>query len=98
MPLVDVRTRPRAALLVISDGADTASTATLRDVRSALLRSEAFIYAIAIDSPSASDQHRVNVQALREITSESGGRTEVVRQLHRSVEATARIAEELNNQ
>src|SRR5262245_10348312 len=36
LPVVGRRTRQRAALLVISDGADTASTATLRDVRSAL--------------------------------------------------------------
>ena len=99
MPLVDVRTRARAALLVISDGADTASTATLRDVRSALLRSDAFIYAIAIDSPERQPINtRVNVQALREITSESGGRTEVVRSSSDLVEATARIAEELNKQ
>lgn len=99
MPLVDARTRARAALLVISDGADTASTATLRDVRSALLRSDAFIYAIAIDSPERQPINtRVNVQALREITAESGGRTEVVRSSLDLVEATARIAEELNSQ
>jgi len=99
MPLVDARTRARAALLVISDGADTASTATLRDVRSALLRSDAFIYAIAIDSPERQPINtRVNAQALREITAESGGRTEIVRSSADLVEATARIAEELNSQ
>src|SRR5438552_2956587 len=51
LPVLDRRSRPRAALLVISDGADTASTTTPREVRSALLRSDAFVYAIAIDSP-----------------------------------------------
>ena len=99
MPLVDARTRARAALLVISDGADTASTATLRDVRSALLRSDAFIYAIAIDSPERQPINtRVNAQVLREITAESGGRTEIVRSSTDLIEATARIAEELNSQ
>jgi Ca-activated chloride channel homolog len=99
MPLVDARTRARAALLVISDGADTASTASLRDVRAALLRSDAFIYAIAIDSPERQPINtRVNAQALREITAESGGRTEIVRSSTDLVEATARIAEELNSQ
>jgi VWFA-related protein len=84
---------------VISDGADTASTATLRDVRSALLRSDAFIYAIAIDSPERQPINtRVNAQALREITAESGGRTEIIRSSADLVEATARIAEELNSQ
>ena len=99
IPLVDARTRKRAALLVISDGADTASTATLRDVRSALLRSDAFIYAIAIDSPERQPINtRVNAQVLREITAESGGRTEIIRSSTDLVEATARIAEELNSQ
>jgi hypothetical protein len=40
----------------------------------------------------------VNAEALREITGESGGRTEIVRSSTDLVEATARIAEELNSQ
>ena len=51
LPQINRRNRQRAALLIISDGADTASDANLRDVRGALLRSDAFVYAIAIDSP-----------------------------------------------
>jgi Ca-activated chloride channel homolog len=99
MPLIEVRTRARGALLVISDGADTASTAGIREVRAALLRSDVFIYAIAIDSPERQPINtRVNAQVLREITGESGGRTEIVRSSSDLVEATARIAEELNNQ
>src|SRR5262249_18436084 len=99
MPLVARRNRQRAALLVISDGADTASTASLRDVRSALLRSDAFVYATAIDSPDRTPINaRINPQTLREITSESGGRTEVVQTSADLADATARIAEELNSQ
>jgi VWFA-related protein len=99
LPLIARRNRQRAALLVISDGADTASTANLRDVRSALLRSDAFVYAIAIDSPDRKPINtRINPQTLREITSESGGRTEVVQTSADLAEATARIAEELNSQ
>jgi VWFA-related protein len=99
MPLVERRNRQRAALIVISDGADTASNASMRDVRSALLRSDAFVYAIAIDSPDRQPINtRVNPQALREITGESGGRTEVVQSSADLQEATARIAEELNSQ
>ena len=87
------------SVLLISDGSDTASDATLRDVRSALLRSDAFVYAIAIDSPDRKAINtRVNVDALREITAESGGRTEVVQNTAELNEATARIAEELNSQ
>ena len=99
LPLIERRNRERAALLLISDGADTASTATLRDVRSALVRSDAFAYAIAIDSaePKAINT-RVNPTALREITDDSGGRTEVARNMDDLIGATGRIAEELNNQ
>jgi len=99
LPLIARRNRQRAALLVISDGADTASNTTLREIRSLLLRSDAFVYAIAIDSPDRTPINtRVNAQALREITSESGGRTEVVQTSGDLDEATARIAEELNSQ
>jgi Ca-activated chloride channel homolog len=99
LPILDRRTRERAALLIISDGADTASNATLRDVRSALLRTDVFVYAIAIDSADAKAINaRVNVDALRDITNQSGGRTEVVRNSADLADATARIAEELNSQ
>jgi VWFA-related protein len=99
LPLIDRRPRDRAALVIISDGADTASDAALRDVRSALLRTDAFVYAVAIDSPvRQAINTRVNPQALGEITNQSGGRTEVVHDTTELVAATARIAEELNTQ
>jgi Ca-activated chloride channel family protein len=99
LPIVDRRTRQRAALLVISDGADTASSATLRELRSALLRSDTFVYAIAIDSadPRAINT-RINAEALREITAETGGRTEIVRTSEEMIDACQRIADELNSQ
>jgi VWFA-related protein len=99
LPHIDRRSRERAALLLISDGADTASNASLREVRSALLRSDTFVYAIAIDSPtSQAINTRVNPTALREITDDSGGRTEVARNGAEIADATARIADELNHQ
>jgi VWFA-related protein len=99
LPVMTTRRRQRAAILVVSDGADTASDANLRDVRTGLLRSDAFVYAIAIDPPDRrAINTRVNVQALREVTAESGGRTEVVQSTGDLADATARIAEELNSQ
>jgi Ca-activated chloride channel family protein len=99
LPLVDRRPRDRAALVIISDGADTASDVTLRDLRSALLRTDAFIYAVAIDSPGRQAINaRVNPEALGEITNQTGGRTEVVHDTTDLAAATARIAEELNSQ
>ena len=99
LPLVEKRSRQRAALVVISDGADTASDATLRDVRASLIRSDAFVYAIAVDPPGMrSSATRVNPAALRAITDDSGGRTALVRDTTELSAATAQIADELNRQ
>lgn len=99
LPLVNQRTRERAAVVVISDGADTASDTTLRDLRSMLLQTDAFIYAIAIDSPERRTINgSVNPAALSEITSQTGGHTQVVHDTAELADATARIAEELNSQ
>jgi VWFA-related protein len=99
LPLVGVRHRQRAALLVLSDGADTASDATLRDVRFALLRNDAFVYAVAIDSADRRPINAaVNTTTLREITDQSGGRTETIHDSGELLDALSRIAEELNSQ
>ena len=99
LPMMNTRSKQRASVLIISDGADTASDAALREVRSALIRSDAFVYAIAVDPPAKrAINETVNVAALNEITGGSGGNTELVHQTADLVAATARIAEELNNQ
>ena len=99
LPMIQQRQRPRAAVVVVSDGADTASDATLAELRTALLRSDAFVYAVAIDSPNPNGiNRRVNPSALNEVTSQSGGHTSVVHNTEELSAATARIAEELNSQ
>jgi Ca-activated chloride channel family protein len=99
LPMLQQRQRPRAAIVLVSDGADTASDAALSEVRTALLRSDAFVYAVAIDSPNPNGiNRRVNPTALNEITSQSGGHTAVVHDAEELQAATARIAEELNSQ
>jgi Ca-activated chloride channel homolog len=99
LPMMDTRSKERASVLIISDGADTASDAALREVRSALVRSDAFVYAIAVDPPAKrAINETVNVGALNEITGSSGGNTELVHLTAEIVEATARIAHELNSQ
>jgi VWFA-related protein len=97
-PFFDRRARPRAALVVISDGADTASDRTLQQARQAVVRRDAFVYALAIDEPGAPASTRVNPDALRDLTGPTGGYTEVVREAADLEPATARIAEELNSQ
>jgi len=99
LPMMEHRSRERGALLIISDGADTASDASMHDVRTALLRSDSFSYAIGIDPPARRAINTgVNVSALTEITNGSGGSTEIVHDTTDLTEATARIADELNKQ
>ena len=99
LPMMNTRSKQRASVLIISDGADTASDAALREVRSALIRSDAFVYAIAVDPPAKrAINETVNVSALNEMTGGSGGNTELVHETSDLLAATARIAEEINNQ
>jgi Ca-activated chloride channel family protein len=99
MPYLENRPRERAAMVLITDGADTASDVTLHDLRPALVRSDAFVYAIAIDIPEPQFiAHRISLETLNEITSQSGGHTEVVRGTEDLDIATRNIAEELNHQ
>ncbi|MBI1875654.1 MAG: VWA domain-containing protein [Acidobacteria bacterium] len=98
MPMFGRRQHQRAATVVISDGADTASDTTLADVRSAFHRSDAFLYAIAIDVPDKRRSARVRPEALKELTDASGGYTEVIHSTQELGDATARIADELNHQ
>jgi Ca-activated chloride channel homolog len=97
-PMFDYRVHTRAALVVISDGADTASDFTLRQARNILRRTDPFVYAIAIDAPGSLASTRVNPESLREITGQSGGYTEVVQSVEEVGPATERIANELNKQ
>jgi Ca-activated chloride channel homolog len=97
-PLLDGRPHTRSALVVISDGADTASDRSLQQARDVIRRTDSFVYAIAIDSTDARESTRVNPDALRDITGPSGGYTEVVRSAEDIGPATERIANELNHQ
>ena len=97
-PVFERREHARAALVVISDGADTASDHSLGQARDIVRRSDAFIYAIAIDSDDRRGSTRVNPEALRDLTGPSGGYTEVVRTAADVGPATERIARELNAQ
>ena len=50
LPLFESRQHPRAAILLVSDGADTASDVTPTALKQKLVRSDVFLYAIGIDS------------------------------------------------
>jgi Ca-activated chloride channel family protein len=99
LPMFTSRAHDRAAVVLISDGSDTASDVTREDVRWQIRLSDAFVYAVGIDAPERRPiNDRVNARLLREITAESGGYTEVVTDSPELAPATERIAEELNHQ
>lgn len=98
-PLLGKRRHQRCGLVVVSDGEDTASDARLQDALAALNRTDAFVYAIAIDAPTGpAINRRFSPDALREITSQNGGYTAVIHVSPDLAEATERIATELNHQ
>jgi VWFA-related protein len=97
LPQFDARTHPRAAILLVSDGADTASDTTPTALKQKLVRSDIFLYAIGIDSVDARASTRINPFTLQELTSQGGGTTEIIRSAAELGPATERIAEELNH-
>ena len=91
----------KKALLIISDGNDNSGGTNYWNVRRLIRRTEALVYAIGID---AGVMRRfdgimgVSARALRELTDDSGGRTEIIRDADDLDPATAGIARELSRQ
>jgi Ca-activated chloride channel homolog len=148
IPLTKKGENPKKALLLISDGNDTSSTTSVRELKAQIRETETLVYAIGIDGqgeatfrPTAPrtpppapvpfpfpggrggpstptwprqpptgggapggygrgrlSDDRVNVAALRDLTDDSGGRTEIVRDPRDLNPATANIADELSKQ
>lgn len=85
---------------MISDGNDSRSLVTLPELRRAIVETDVIVYALGIDnSPGARQQSaRLDADALRQITDDTGGRTEAVRRAAALDAAMARIAAELRQQ
>jgi len=139
IPLAQSGRHRKKALLIISDGNDTNSEATVAEVKRQIRESEVLVYAIGIDGRSQTPtwtsgqggsrpppgfpfpfpgprrappvpprsptmprstglEDRVNADALREITDDSGGRTEIIRTPRDLDPATAGISDELSQQ
>jgi VWFA-related protein len=149
VPLAQTGRHRKKAIVVISDGNDTNSRATVREVKTMIRSSEVMAYAIGIDTqgltqptwggpayppsgprapvplpfpmpgrrnppqpryppmpspPTGSStsrgrvDDRLNVAALRDITDDSGGRTEIVRYARDVDPATTNVADELSKQ
>jgi Ca-activated chloride channel family protein len=98
LPLFESRQHQRAAILLVSDGADTASDLSPTELKQKLVRSDVFLYAIGINSIDAKNSTRINPFTLNELTSQGGGYTEIIGSAAELGPATERIAEELNHQ
>jgi Ca-activated chloride channel family protein len=98
LPLFTNRRHPRAAIVLVSDGADTASDTTVIELKQRLGRGDIFLYGVAVDTPNARSSQRINPQVFRELSAQSGGYAEVVASTAEIGPATLRIAEELNAQ
>lgn len=98
LPMFADRRHPRGAILLVSDGADTASSTSVVDLKQQLARSDVLLYGIAVDTPNARSAARINPQVFHELSAQSGGYAEIVSSTAEIAPAAARIAEELNNQ
>jgi Ca-activated chloride channel family protein len=149
IPLVQTGQHRKKALLIISDGNDTSSRTSTRELTRLIRESEVLVYAIGIDGDTGTtvvrrpqqrppivrpplpipfpvpgrgqprspqppwipqpgtgggagggggSSDRVNVPALRGITDDSGGRTEIIYSSRDLDPATASIADELSRQ
>lgn len=98
LPTFEYRNHPRAAIVLISDGADTASDISIPNLQALVGPTDVFVYAIAVQSSNARIADQGNPYALQDVTSRTGGYTEMVASSADVGQATARIAEELNQQ
>ena len=91
----------KKAVLVITDGIDTSSRRTLKQVQDAIRASEILVYALGVDPGGASlfgISGGVDTGSLRKLTDDTGGRTEVVKGMKNLDKATGRLADEFNRQ
>ncbi len=84
----------KKTVLLISDGNDTSSRRTAKQVQEAIRASEVLVYALGVDGGRSG----VDERALRRLTDETGGRAEVVKGFMNLGQATARLATEFNRQ
>jgi Ca-activated chloride channel family protein len=90
----------KKAILILSDGKDNSSRRTVQQVQRGIRNSEVLVYALGVDGGDDGlwGEDGVDSRALRKLTDDTGGRTEVVKGFKNLEKATARLAEELNQQ
>jgi Ca-activated chloride channel family protein len=83
----------KKALLIVSDGDDRNSRTPIDVLQAYIRASEVLVYALGVEG-----NEKINAGRLRKITDDTGGRTEIVKGFRNLDSATAKLAEELNQQ
>jgi VWFA-related protein len=78
IPLFNRRSLQRAAMIVISDGADSASTRTPTQIKQELNGTDMFLYWIAVDDAAARASSRINPSTIAEIAGQANGYSAVI--------------------
>jgi Ca-activated chloride channel homolog len=97
VPTAQTGRHRKKVLLVISDGGDTHSVMSIKELSDAIVASDVLVYALGFDKMGAS-RDGADPKRLRQITDATGGRTEMVRRPEQLTAAVDRIAEELGRQ
>ena len=98
IPLVRDGHNLKKSLLVVSDGVETKSLSSLRDVQQAIGQNDVRVYGIGVDALDAKRGERLNVNTLRRLGEDTGGRTWTISNAAEIPAATHRLAEELRHQ
>jgi Ca-activated chloride channel family protein len=93
LPVASTGMHTKKALLVLSDGDDRNSRTTVKNLQDRIRASEVLVYALGVEG-----DEDVNAGALRKLTDDTGGRTEIVHGFRNLDSATSRLADELNQQ
>ncbi|HKW03504.1 MAG TPA: VWA domain-containing protein [Vicinamibacterales bacterium] len=98
LSLFTSRSNQRAAIVVISDGADSASDRTPTQLKKELAGTDLFLYWIAVDHADARPATRVNQYTIAEIAAQANGYSEVIPKTEDLDAALTRVSDELNHQ
>ena len=93
LPFASTGMHTKKALLILSDGDDRNSRTPVKNVQDRIRASEVLVYALGVEG-----DEDVNAGALRKLTDDTGGRTEIVHGFRNLDSATSRLADELNQQ
>jgi Ca-activated chloride channel homolog len=98
LSLFPQRSLQRAAIVVISDGADSASNRTATQLKREPAGTDIFLYWIAVDHVEARPATRINPSTNAELAAQGNGYSEVIHKTDELDAALTRVADELNHQ